>query len=249
MIAAASALIERWLHADRTHTLARLHAVQPPVNTAVPNLHALVRRELSVPGRYRLAAPATAQPSWWAAAWAWAAERWSAFWHAVFGRVHVGKETAATLGDVLLAIVALVLVVTAVRLLRNLHIARAARSGARSELLGDALSSRVLYDRACEAGSRGDYATAALLLFRATVLLLDRNGALAADDSATVGDVRRELRARNAALLAPFDDVAMPFVQTAYAERPPEEPQWRDARTAYILLASQYHPDIPPVSS
>jgi hypothetical protein len=51
-----------------------------------------------------------------------------------------------------------------------------------------------------------------------------------------VGDLRRELRARNAALIVPFDEVAAPFVQKAYAEHAVEEPQWHRAHKAFAAL-------------
>ena len=93
-----------------------------------------------------------------------------------------------------------------------------------------------LYRLACAAASRADYGGAALLLFAATVALLDREGAVDGSSSATVGDLRRELRARNAALIGAFDTVAGPFVQKAYAERAIDEPQWDRARHAFVTL-------------
>ena len=57
--------------------------------------------------------------------------------------------------------------------------------------------------------------------------------------SATVGDLRRELRAHNARLVAPFDAVAAPFVQEAYAERTVDEPQWHRARDAFATLLQE----------
>jgi hypothetical protein len=83
----------------------------------------------------------------------------------------------------------------------------------------------------------GEYGTAALLLFGATVALLDGRGAVAASRSATVGDLRRELRARDAPLVAAFDAVAAPFVEKAYAERRVDEPQWHRARDAFVVLS------------
>ena len=71
------------------------------------------------------------------------------------------------------------------------------------------------------------------------VALLDRQGAVDASASATVGDLRRELRAHNARLVAPFDAVAAPFVQEAYAERTVDEPQWHRARDAFAALLQE----------
>jgi hypothetical protein len=77
------------------------------------------------------------------------------------------------------------------------------------------------------------------LLFAATVALLDRQGAVDGTASATVGDLRRELRAGNARLVGPFDAVAAPFVQEAYAERAVDEPQWHRARDAFATLLQE----------
>ncbi len=232
-------LINRWLRANKTHAIGYLHMVpRARANAPVPDLHALAQRELATPGRYRLAQPVATTPKpWWSHIWGWIADRWQTFWHGLFKRVSVGRQTAASLGDVLLAIVALVLLVTIVRLARNIQITRATSSAARSEPLGDALSTAELYKDACDAASRGDYGAAALLLFAATVALLDNKGVVVASRSATVGDLRRQLRASEANLVDPFDAVAAPFVQRAYAERAVAEPQWSRARFAYEKLA------------
>jgi hypothetical protein len=102
--------------------------------------------------------------------------------------------------------------------------------------LAETPSPRALYQQACDAANRRDYGNAALLLFAATVALLDRQGAVEADRSATVGDFRRALRTRNAALIPSFDAVAAPFVQRAYAERAVGEAQWQTARSAFESL-------------
>jgi hypothetical protein len=232
------ALIERWRSANTTHTVARLNAGPPATSNApAPDLRSLATRELATPGRYLLGKrPAPAKP-WWAPLWDWVAERWQQFWRGLFERAHVGKTTAASIGDVLLAVVALVLVVTIVRLLRNIQIARTAAQNGRPEALAEAVPPSELYGDACAAAGRGDYGAAALLLFAATVTLLDGRGAVIASRTATVGDLRRQLRARNAVLVGPFDAVAAAFVQRAYAERAVAEPQWNSARYAYEQLA------------
>jgi hypothetical protein len=230
-------LIQRWLRADARHTAARLHSGPPAARSApVPDLQALAQTELATPGRYRLAQPVAAPKPWWSGIWGWITDRWQKFWRGLFSRVSVGKETAASAGDVLLAIVALILLITIVRLVRNIQITRAATANTRAEPLGDVPSPAELYQQACAAASRGDYGAGALLLFAATVVLLDDKGAVVASRSATVGDLRRQLRARDKNLVDPFDAVAAPFVQRAYAERAIGEPQWNRARFAYQEL-------------
>ena len=233
------ALIERWLRANHAHVVVRLAPVPAPPISA-PDLRALAYREFAVKGRYQLAEPpvaATAQ-AWWLQALHWIYQRWQRFWDLLFARVRVGPQGAASLGDVLLVLVGILLIFVVVRLLRNLQVERS-RSGPRAAPLQEPPAPRTLYQQACNAAGRGDYGTAALLLFAAMVALLDRQGAVDGTASATVGDLRRELRAGNARLVAPFDAVAAPFVQEAYAERAVDEPQWHRARDAFAALLQE----------
>ncbi len=238
-------LIERWLHANRTHSAARLEsALRRPVSQqAAPDLGALAKHELGIPGRYQLvrSLPSAATQPWWRRALQWLADRWQWFWRTIFSRVHVGKEQAASIGDLLLVVILLLLLFVAARLLRNLQFSRSnLRTNAAP--LAEAPSPDFLYKRACDAASRGEYGNAAVLLFTATVGLLDRRGAVKAGGSATVGDLRRELRAADAALVEPFDAVAGPFVEKAYAERSVAQPQWDRARDAFDRLAQEGAP-------
>jgi hypothetical protein len=237
--AASAAIVERWLAANPAHSLAQLHSGPRAPLTPPPDLHALAQRELSAVGRYQLSQPVSppiGEP-WWLRALRWMAERWQQLWNALFGRVHVGQAQAATFGDVLLVIVGLLLLFVAYRLMRELYVIRSAMQVA-SKPLAESPAPRALYRQACEAASRGDYGSAALLLFAATIALLDRRGAIDVASSATVGDLRRALRERNAELVAPFDAVAAPFVRRAYAERAVDEPQWQRALAAYETLVS-----------
>lgn len=233
------ALIERWLRANRAHVITRLApAPAPPLST--PDLRVLAQREFAVKGRYQLAESplAAAGQPWWSQALHWIHKRWQRFWELVFARVRVGPQGAATLGDVLLVLVGILMIFVVVRLLRNLQVDRS-RSGPRAAPLEEPPAPRALYEQACNAAGRGDYGAAALLLFVAMVALLDRQGAVDGTASATVGDLRRELRAGNARLVAPFDAVAAPFVQEAYAERAVDEPQWHRARDAFATLLQE----------
>jgi hypothetical protein len=232
-------LTDRWLRANKTHVVANLRAVpHVPANLPTTDLNALAQRELATPGRYHFAARTMPSKAWWWRILQWLGERWQSLKRALFGRLHLGKETAAGIGDALLAIVALVLLVTIVRLARNVQIARASSARTRDEPLRDAPSSRALYRQASDAANVGDYGAAALLLFAATVALLDAQDTVIATRSATVGDLRRQLRERDAGLVGPFDAVAAAFVQRAYAERTIGEAQWTRARSAYLQLAS-----------
>lgn len=233
-MASGEAAAVRWLAANRAHSVAQLNSVPPAKSGAVPNLHDLVHAELSTPGRYHIAKPAmpAAAPPWWLRVWDWLSQRWQKFWDALFGRVHVGRAQAASIGDVLLVLLGLLFLFVLIRILRDVQYGRGAAS-AEFEALAEPPSPRQLYQEACDAAARGDYGAAALLLFVAMVLLLDRRHAITLTSSATVGDIRRALRAQNSAAVAAFDAVAAPFVQRAYAERPVTESQWRTAREAY----------------
>jgi hypothetical protein len=241
------ALVERWLHANRTHSAARLEPSRATASPRPPpDLRALAQRELGVAGRYRLAqpAPAPAVEPWWKRALDWISDRWNALWNAAFGRVHVTPRAANGIGEALLVLVGLLLILVVVRMLRNVHFAPfAARS--KVEPIEAPLDPRALYRRACDAANAGEYGTAALLLFSATVALLDGRGAIAVSRSATVGDLRRELRSADATLVAPFDAVAAPFVERAYAERTVGAPQWDRARAAFVTLSGA-NADVSP---
>jgi hypothetical protein len=199
-------------------------------------LRALAQRELSIPGRYQLsvASPAPVRDPWWTPAWRWLADRWE-LWKAIWAHVHVTPNGARGIGDALLAAIGLLLLYVAIRLVSRIRFARESQT-AMAEPLGAPPDPAAFYREACEAAGRGDYGNAALLLFAATVALLDLRGVIAGKRSATVGDLRRELRAGHATLVPAFDAVAAPFVEKAYAERAVAAPQWQRARTGYDAL-------------
>ena len=68
-------------------------------------------------------------------------------------------------------------------------------------------------------------------------MLLDLRGVVHDDPSATVNDLRRALRARNAAAEGPFVDIARAFSSAAYAEERLDEPALNAAREAYDRLS------------
>lgn len=235
---ARDALLERWRHANPAHLHRLLDA--PPARAVEPraNLHALAQRELSGPG-YQLTTPVVATvrgEPWWLRAWTAFSNWWSKLWHALFAHARLGRRTTIAIGDVLIALVALVLIVVAFRLVRELQIERS-RANRNAQLLTELPDAAMLHRRAREAAARGDYGAAALLLFAATIALLDKRGAIALTSSATVGELRRDLRSRDAALLGPFDTVAAPFVQRAYADRPITLGEWEHAQTAFVTLS------------
>ena len=222
--------------------LALAIAVASPAPTPPPNLKALVVQELRVPGRYHLkpSAETVPEPSkpWWDRLLTWLQDRVADIWRAAFGRARLGRGGAVAIGDLLMAVAALLVVVAAFRLAGEMRFTRDRR--ARSVESLDAASSAPELDRAaCDRAARGDYVAASRLLFGATVASLDLAGIVRGHRSTTVGELRRELRARDRRLAPPFDDVAAAFVTGTYAEQPVDTAQWERARDAYRLIANQ----------
>lgn len=235
---ARDALLERWRHANPAHAHRVLDA--PAAKPVEPraDLQALAQRELSAPS-YRLKAPVVATvrgEPWWLRAWDAFSDWWSKLWRTLFAHARLGRRTTLAIGDLLIALVALVLIVVAFRLVRELQIERS-RANRNAQPLTELPDAATLHRRACEAAARADYGAAALLLFAATIALLDKRGAIALTSSATVGELRRDLRTRDAALLEPFDTVAAPFVQRAYADRHITLDEWASARKAFEALS------------
>lgn len=205
------------------------------------NARAAAAAELAHPGRYDLVPPKTAarQKSLWERALDWIGKQWDRLWNALFGKVKVSQNERGAFGDLALAIVLLALIVAVVRLLAGVQIERASRRGGAHEALGAQRSARALYWEAAALADRGDYAHAVRVLFMAAVTALDLRGVMHDDAGATVGELRRELRARDARLAEPFDRVAGSFVAAAYAEAPIGDADWRRARDAYADLTAR----------
>ena len=150
--------------------------------------------------------------------------------------MHVSERTAVGIGDGVLVLVGIVLAVAAFYILRNVYVARTSARTPAEPLAGapDPLS---LYQRACDAANRAEYGSAAVLLFGATVAMLGARGAIAVGaGDRSVGDMRRELRARHEQIVGQFDAVATPFVERTYADRSVAAAQWQRARTAFTTL-------------
>lgn len=253
-----SALFARWESANRT-AIAKMHdakkraaaerlfaatlqrARTSGASADTWNARAAAAAELAHPGRYDLAPPKTAvrQKSLWERAMDWLGKQWDRFWNALFGKVNVSQRERGVFGDLALAIVLLALIIAVIRLLAGAQLERAARRGGAHEALGSQRSARALYWEAAALADRGDYAHAVRVLFLAAVTALDLRGVMRDDAGATVGELRRTLRARDARLAEPFDRVANPFVAAAYAEAPIGDAEWQRARDAYADLTAQ----------
>lgn len=231
------ALTSRWTHAAHAGVPAnrRLQQGAPPSQDTLARLHPLAVEELSVPGRYHLrdAVAAPRAKTWWERLMDWLGDRWNALINALFGRARVNPKVAGAVGDIVIALLVLAVAAAAVRIV-VVYGRRSRRAGSVRALAPDA-DAATLYAMAAKRADRGEFAAASQLLFRATLALLDVRGTLRDDASATVGEIRRRLPARD--VVSAFDAIARLFVAGTYAERPLDAAQWERARDAYLALA------------
>ena len=192
-----------------------------------------VRAELAVPGRYHLTAPST-HPSLLAQLWSWIVEHWDDFWDVVSHRVSLAPAALHVLGDAMVIAFGAVIVVATVHLILRIELEAAARSGAVP--LEAPRNAQRYAVAAAQAAASGDYTRAVRLLFIAAVTLLELRGVVRDERSATINELRRELRARDAALELPFLDIARAYTSAAYAEQPLDAQTWERARGAYARL-------------
>jgi hypothetical protein len=229
-------LTARWVAANHRSIDAPSGAHQ--VSYPPADLRILAQRELAIPGRYHLGSSGHAAgrgTPWWLVAYQWFYDRWTELWRLLFERVHVGRGGAVAIGDVIVALVALLLIFIGVRLL--LQVQRERRRRAQSmQALATPPSPAELHRQASEFARRGDYADACRLLFAATLAKLEVQAVVHEERSATIGEIRRALRSRAPALLVPFDAIAIAFATVAYAERPVGLGDWERAQEAYRVI-------------
>ncbi len=204
----------------------------PPVDPKT-----LARTILSDTRRYQLTRPHAVPhaESWLERVLDWVNGFWERLIRALAAHVHVSKGAGLTIGHVVLALFAVAFVVLAARLLAPLlsGTGSAAAPGGATETSPDA---NALYRSSLDAAARGDLARAAALLFASAVAALDLRGVVREDAGTTVGEFRRELRARDARLLPAFDEIARPFTAAAYAERRITREEWEGGRRALLAL-------------
>jgi hypothetical protein len=233
------ALLSRWAHAARAAVPASrlLRDASAPPSQKLASIHALAAGELRVPGRYRLGETAALPrgQTWWERLASWLGDRWSAFIKALFGRARLNPKVAGAIGDAIVGLLVLVVAAAGIRIIL-VYGRRSARASAVRALAPGADAS-MLYAMASERADCGEFAAASQLLFRATLALLDVRGTLRDDASATVGEIRLRLPARD--VVSAFDAIARAFVAGTYAERPLDAAQWERARDAYLALARE----------
>ena len=195
-----------------------------------------VRAELATPGRYQLEPGRVVHRSWLAIALQWLGDRYAEFVRALSAHLHVGRNEVSLFGDAIVVVCVIVLGIIGARLLMAVQLERARRS--RAIAIGTPRSAHAIAMAASSAAASGDFARAIRLLFAAAVTLLDLRGVLRDDPSATVNDLRRALRTRNAAAEPPFVEIAHAFSAAAYAEERLDLSAWDAARAAYERLSA-----------
>jgi hypothetical protein len=168
----------------------------------------------------------------------WLGDRWNSLMKALFGKIHMSAGTGNILADLAIALFAGIVLFTGIRLFTGWQFERGAgRSSYRN--LDPRASAHGLYLQACGLAQRGDFSGAVRTIFLAAIVALDFRGVVRDDASATVGEMRRVLRARDGDLVGAFDRVATPFVATAYAEIPVAGAEWESARAGYVEIANR----------
>lgn len=216
------------------------HALESASGARVTShLRALLAHELATPRRYHLHPyRAAVRVAWWRRPWEWIVGRLSALWNALFGRARIGPGASHAIGAAMIALAVLIVLAAFGRLIAAIQIERH-RSAAGQRAVTGAEGPSELYRRALDAATRGDRVQAARWLYAATLGLLDRRGVPLARGSATVGDVRRRLRAQVRDASADFEAIALPFVAGTYAERGVDPPEWERALAAFDALQSR----------
>lgn len=193
-----------------------------------------VQTELATPGRYHLHVVHQSS-SWLQAVWSWLVDRFGWFIRLLTSHVHVGKTGATVFGDGLVLFAILVVTFVAARLLMSLQL--------ESDRLGDpqsllpARNAQALSRTAAALAASGDYARAIRMLFAAAIVLLDLRGAVVDDESATINQLRRELRTRGSVAEVPFSEIARVYTTVAYAESGVDESMWQRAHEAYSRMS------------
>lgn len=199
-----------------------------------------VREELAVRGRYHLAEPApTFHPTWYQLFFVWVGDRFNDFIGWLAAHVHVGREGSGIAGTVVLIVSVAIVAFAGARLLMALQVSRDRRLATGASFSPPQRSARALFGAAIRSADAGDYEAAVRLLFAAAVTLLDLRGLIHDDDGATINELRRTLRARDAGAERPFATIARAYVSAAYAESRIGPEDWTAAHDAYTALAGR----------
>ena len=194
-----------------------------------------VQAELAAPGRYHLQALPPAHRSLFAVILGWLGDRLNDLFTLLQQHVRIGQAGASAIGTVVVILCVLGIAGIAAHLLLQFEFVHTQRTGAVS--LAPVRSAHALAALARQSALAGDYARAIRILFLAAVTLLDLRGVVRDEQSATINELRRALRARDERLEPAFVAIAHVYTSAAYAESPVGEPAWNSARAAYDELA------------
>lgn len=199
-----------------------------------------VRDELAVRGRYQLAEPAqTFHPTWYQLFFLWVGDRFNDVIAWLAAHVHVGREGSGIAGAIVLLLSVAIVGFAGARLLMALQVSRDRRFGASAPFAPPLRSARALLGAAVRAADANNFDRAVRLIFAAAVALLDLRGVISDDDGATINELRRALRLRDADAERPFATIARAYVSAAYAEARTGPEEWTAARDAYAALAAR----------
>lgn len=183
--------------------------------------------------RFRIQAAATPTHTWWDQLRNWVGERWSRLMDAFAHHVKIGPRASVAIGDVLIALLVLLVVVVAIRLLLGAVRAGTTPSGIAVSPLTEHANARDLWEAAQHAAAAGAFTSAIALAFRAALATLDARGVLRDDPARTVNECRRDVRARAPRVYAPFETIARAFTAAVYAEDRAGVEQWSEVERAY----------------
>ena len=181
------------------------------------------------------APPAQQKQSWLDILLKRLAELWSKF----LGRAAASGSSSVALGDIIaiiaVAAAAAALIYLIVRVAQTLVARRSRRRG--EEQIGTEIAAPgdpdLSYAAARRAASEGSYGRAVVLLFQASLVVLDRSGRVAYDPARTAGEYRRAVRLTAARASSPFDELARAFTDVAYADKDATEREWMSADASY----------------
>jgi hypothetical protein len=207
-------------------------AQRPPHDPAV-----LVRGILAQ-SRFRIQAAAAPSHTWWDQLRNWVGEQWTRLMDAFAHHVKIGPRASVAIGDVLIALLALLVVGVGLRLLLGAVRSGTPARGVIASPLAPHANAHELWEAAQHAAAAGAFASAIALAFRAVLATLDTRGVLRDDPARTVNECRRDVRARAPRLSAAFETIARIFTAAVYAEDRVGIEQWSEVERAYGTFLS-----------
>jgi hypothetical protein len=202
-----------------------------------------VRDELATPGLYHLyASPAAVRHSWFWILMQWLIDRLLAFERALASHVKIGRDATSILGDAIVLLCVIAVAAAVAHMLMSLQ--SEGRRRAAVTPLASRRSAQAIAHQASQVAASGEYAKATRLLFNAAVAMLDVRGIVRDDESATVNELRRQLRQRAPDDEREFAEIARFYSAAAYAEYPLDADAWTRAMDAYqTLVVRPCHPE------